>query len=206
MEVVRMSRWQEKPTLKGKFVLLRPLEEGDWQELVKAHDGDAILEYFPYGPDSQPPTAESVASAVRDPVRQALLQIDLESGAAVGTTSIYLVDEAKRQLTVGYTWLSESARGGLLNTEAKLLLFRHAFETLGTVRVQLYVDDRNERSLRSVTRLGAQCEGELRKHARRRNGSWRNTVVFSVLDDEWPAVRENLESLVADRAQVRSKR
>ncbi|MCL2586269.1 MAG: GNAT family N-acetyltransferase [Streptosporangiales bacterium] len=189
-----MSTWHEAPTLRGQFVLLRPLEEDDWQALAKANDSPGILEYFPYGQGSEPPSAENVAAAVRDPGRQALVQIDQRTHDVVGTTSVYFVDEAKRQLTIGYTWLSQAARGGLINTEAKLLLFRHAFETLGAVRVQLYVDDRNERSLRAVARLGAQREGELRKHARRRDGSWRSTVVFSVIDDDWPAVRTGLEA------------
>lgn len=197
-----MDSWNEAPTLHGEFVLLRPLREDDWQALARACDGPGILEYFPYGQGSEPPSAENVAAAVRDPARQALAQIDQRTSAVVGTTSIYFVDEAKRQLTIGYTWLSESARGGLINTEAKLLLFRHAFETLGAVRVQLYVDDRNERSLRAVARLGAQREGELRKHARRRDGSWRNTIVFSVIDDDWPAVRSRLESALRARARA----
>lgn len=195
-----MSIWHEAPSLRGEFVRLRPMRDDDWQALAKANDAPGILEYFPYGQGSEPPSAENVAAAVRDPARQALVQIDQRTSAVVGTTSIYFVDEAKRQLTIGYTWLSESARGGLINTEAKLLLFRHAFETLGAVRVQLYVDDRNERSLRAVARLGARREGELRKHARRRDGTWRNTVVFSVIDDEWPAVQPALETAVRARA------
>lgn len=195
-----MSIWHEAPTLRGQFVLLRPLELDDWQALAKANDGPAILEYFPYGQGSEPPSAENVAASVNDPGRQALVQIDQRTDTVVGTTSIYFVDDVKQQLTIGFTWLSESARGGLINTEAKLLLFRHAFETLGAVRVQLYIDNRNERSLRAAARLGAQREGELRKHARRRDGTWRNTVVFSVIDDDWPEVKAALEADLRARA------
>jgi N-acetyltransferase len=202
LEVVHMSPWNETPTLRGEFVLLRPLEAGDWRALAEAHDGPDILEYFPFGPDSAPPSAENVAAAVDNPVRRVLLQIDRRTQTAVGTTSVYQVDEAKRQLAIGYTWVSEAVRGGPVNVEAKLLLLRHAFDTLGAVRVQLYVDDRNERSQRAVTRLGAQREGVLRKHALRRDGSWRNTVVFSVIDEDWKAVKENLTTLVRDRASA----
>ncbi|GAA1988402.1 GNAT family N-acetyltransferase [Kitasatospora viridis] len=197
-----MSRWQEIPTLQGEFVMLRPLAEDDWQALAKAHDGLGILEYFPYGPESEPPSPENVAAAVRSPGRNVLLQIDRATGTAVGTTSIYQVDEVRRQLTIGYTWLSEAVQGGPINAEAKLLLFRHAFDTLGAVRVQLYVDDLNSRSQRAVLRTGAQREGVLRKHARRRDGSWRNTVVFSVIDEEWPQVAERLAQTVRERARA----
>ncbi len=201
-----MSHWHEAPTLRGESVLLQPLEETDWQALVKAHDGPEILRYFPFGPESEPPSAETVAAAVRDPARHALVQVDVEKTTVVGTTSLYLMDEAKRQLTVGYTWLSEATRGGPINVEAKLLLFRYAFGTLGAVRVQLYVDVLNQRSLRAVDRLGAQREGVLRKHARRRDGSWRDTVVFSVIDDDWKAVEENLVALLGSRVRARRGR
>jgi hypothetical protein len=93
MEVVHMSSWYQVPTLQGKFVLLRGLEENDAPALAAAHDGHGILKYFPYGPDSQPPTPELVASTVRNPARRALVQIDRATGTVVGTTSIYLVDE-----------------------------------------------------------------------------------------------------------------
>ncbi|MBE3204955.1 GNAT family N-acetyltransferase [Frankia sp. CH37] len=175
------------------------MEEVDCQALAKAHDSPEILRYFPFGPESEPPSAETVAAAVRSPARQALAQVDVEKAAVVGTTSLYLMDEARRQLTIGYTWLSEAIRGGPVNVEAKLLLFRYAFGALGAVRVQLLVDILNQRSLRAVDRLGARREGVLRKHARRRDGSWRDTVVFSVIDDDWKAVEVNLVALLRNR-------
>jgi RimJ/RimL family protein N-acetyltransferase len=206
MEASLISHWHEAPTLRGETVLLRPLEEADWQALAQAHDGPEILRYFPFGPDSAPPSAETVAAAVRDPARQALAQVSLATAAVVGSTSLYQIDEARRQLTIGYTWFSESSRGGPLNVEAKLLLFRYAFDMLGAVRVQLNVDLLNQRSLRAVDRLGAQREGVLRRHARRRDGSWRDTVVFSVIDEDWKAVEENLVTLLASRVRARHGR
>ncbi|MCK9896179.1 GNAT family N-acetyltransferase [Frankia sp. AgB32] len=191
-----MERWGRTPTLRGEHVLLRPTLPSDATPLAVAHDDDATLEFFPHGIDSEPPSPATLAHMLAAPGRQTLTQIDLGSGAVIGTTALYNLNPERRCLTIGYTWLSSSARGKPFNAEAKLLLLTHSFETLEAVRVEFNVDDRNTRSRRAVLALGTSQEGILRKHARRREGSWRDTVVFSIVDDEWPAVYRRLTARV----------
>ncbi|MBS9534240.1 GNAT family N-acetyltransferase [Mycobacterium sp. M1] len=184
------DHWATTPTLCGDHVLLRPTVLDDTPALARAYDVETTR-YFLYGSESGPPTGETVQHALGSG-RQVLTQIETATGAVVGTTSIYNMNEVHRRVTVGYTWLTSRVRGSAVNSESKLLLFDHCFGTLGAVRVELNVDELNERSRRAVTAIGATQEGALRKHARRRDGSWRTTIVYSVIDDDWPAVRARL--------------
>ncbi|MEO0482607.1 MAG: GNAT family protein [Planctomycetota bacterium] len=97
-----------------------------------------------------------------------------------------------RGLEIGYTWIAPSRRGGFVNPEMKLLLLRHAFDTLGMIRVMLKTDVRNARSQAAIAKLGAKREGVLRKHQLMPDGHIRDTVVFSITDDEWPNVKAGL--------------
>jgi RimJ/RimL family protein N-acetyltransferase len=104
-----------------------------------------------------------------------------------------------RGLEIGSTWLGKPWQRTGINTEAKYLLLRHAFEDLGAVRVQLKTDGRNTQSQRAIERLGAVREGVLRKYQRVWDGFVRDSVMFSITDDEWPAVKGRLEGLLAAR-------
>lgn len=189
--------WCTAPTLRGDFVLLRPTELSDTAALARAYDNETTR-YFLYGSESGPPTEATVQHAL-DSGRQVLTQIELATGEVVGTTSIYHMNEMHRRVTVGYTWLSSRVHGSAINSEAKLLLLEHSFATLGAVRVEFNVDELNKRSRRAVLAIGATEEGALRSHARRRDGSWRTTMVYSVIDEEWPAVRTALAQRIAQR-------
>lgn len=118
-------------------------------------------------------------------------------GEAVGTTTFFDGSSSDRRLEIGSTWLGRSVWRTAINTEAKLLLLRHAFETLGCLRVQLKTDIRNERSQAAIARLGATREGVLRAHMRRLDGTQRDTVMYSIIADEWPAVQTRLEGILA---------
>lgn len=166
-----------------------------------AHDDNDTLQYFPYGIESTPPSAESLEYALRSG-RQVLTQIDISTGRIIGTTSLYNVSKLHRRVTIGFTWFSKAVRGTMFNLESKLLLLEYVFDSLGATRVELNVDDLNVRSRHAVLALGAKEEGYLRKHARRRDGSWRTTVVYSVIDDDWPAVRANIEDRISLRSSV----
>ena len=122
-----------------------------------------------------------------------------ESGEIVGSTSYLNVDEQNRRVEIGFTWVTPAWQRTAVNTEAKLLMFAHAFESLGCVRVELKTDARNERSRAAIARLGAAEEGTLRHHMIRRNGTYRDSVYFSVLREEWPAVASGLESRIEAR-------
>ncbi|OBK89400.1 GNAT family N-acetyltransferase [Mycolicibacter sinensis] len=193
-----IDHWATAPTLRGEHVLLRPTVLADVTGLARAYDVESTR-YFLYGSQSGPPTEQSVAEALASP-RQVLTQVQAATGDIVGTTSIYDMSQPHRRVTVGYTWLSARARGSAINSESKLLLLDHCFGTLGAGRVQFNVDDLNERSRRAVLGIGATAEGALRRHARRSDGSWRTTMVYSVIDDEWPAVRAGLVERINRRA------
>ena len=124
--------------------------------------------------------------------RFAYAQIDVSTGAVAGSTSYYEVSPATRSLGIGHTWLGKRWWRRGHNTESKLLMLTHAFETLGAARVVWHTDIHNERSQAAIARLGATREGELRKHRIRRDGSWRTTVQYSMTDDDWPAARAQL--------------
>jgi RimJ/RimL family protein N-acetyltransferase len=117
-----------------------------------------------------------------------------EEGFPVGTTSYFDIRPEHRGLEIGYTWLATAYQGTHVNPENKYLLLRHAFETLGAVRVQLKTDKRNLRSQRAIAKLGAKLEGTLRKHSVLENGYIRDTVMFSITDEEWPEVKTGLEA------------
>ncbi|MEB3069089.1 GNAT family N-acetyltransferase [[Mycobacterium] vasticus] len=194
-----IDHWTTTPTLRGERVLLRPTVLADVDGLARAYDVETTR-YFLYGSQSGPPTEESVAEALASD-RQVLTQVEAGTGEIVGTTSIYNMSELHRRVTVGYTWLSARVRGSAINSESKLLLFDHCFERLGAVRVELNVDEKNERSRRAVQAIGATEEGALRRHARRTDGSWRTTIVYSVIDQEWPQVRARLVERINRRTR-----
>ncbi|WP_280406762.1 GNAT family N-acetyltransferase [Nocardia carnea] len=191
--------WHRPPTLRGAHVLVRPMEPGDADALAAAHDDPDTLRYFPFGIESRPPTPETVAHALSSG-RQVLVPVDLRDDRIVGTTSLYHMDERHGRVTIGFTWYSRRVRGTVCNPETKLLLLDHVFGTLGAQRAEFTVDDRNIRSREAVTALGATQEGILRQHARRRDGSRRDTVVYSILAGEWPASRARLTDRIARRA------
>jgi N-acetyltransferase len=118
---------------------------------------------------------------------------------AVGVTSYLNISHADRGMEIGGTWLSPEVWRTAINTECKYLLLRHAFETLGCIRVQLKTDERNVRSQRAIERLGAVKEGILRKYQVTYTGHQRNTVMYSILDTEWSAVKRRLEGSLSNQ-------
>jgi RimJ/RimL family protein N-acetyltransferase len=118
---------------------------------------------------------------------------DRGSGKVIGSTRFLELRPAHRGLEIGWTWLTPTAWRTGANVEAKLLMLEHAFERLGCARVELKTDARNARSRRAMEALPAQFEGIHRKHRLLSDGSFRDTAWYSVIDDDWPAVRANLE-------------
>jgi RimJ/RimL family protein N-acetyltransferase len=137
-----------------------------------------------------------VAAAVTDPDRIAYAQ-RLVDGTFVGTTSFYEIAPAVRAVAIGHTWVARPWWRTFVNTESKLAMLTHAFETLGAERVVWHTDIRNVRSQQAIARLGAQQEGVLRHHRIRTDGSWRDTVQLAMLADEWPQARVRLEDRLA---------
>jgi N-acetyltransferase len=122
--------------------------------------------------------------------------VERSSGKVIGTTRYMNMDLANRKLEIGSTWIAPPWQRTAINTEAKYLMLRHAFETWNCLRVELKTDSMNQRSRRAILRLGAKEEGTLRKHMLTWNGRQRDSVYFSILDTEWPGVKSDLERKV----------
>ena len=125
--------------------------------------------------------------------------ISLESGKVIGSTRFGNIDLDHRRVEIGWTWVGVPWQRTPVNTEAKYLMLRHAFEVLGCIRVEFKTDSINERSRRALLRIGAKEEGTLRNHMIVHDGRYRHSVYFSVIDSEWPEVKLNLEAKLRER-------
>jgi RimJ/RimL family protein N-acetyltransferase len=205
MPGVRDDLWWAMPVLAGQLIRLEPLAlEHAPGYLAAAGTGEAAAEVFrwmspPGGAVAQPVTLEDatrhIVAALDARDRGARLpyaQIDAATGEFAGTTSFYEVTPALRALSIGHTWLGQRWWRTGINTESKLLMMTFAFESLGAVRVVWHTDIFNIRSQAAIERLGAAREGVLRKHRLRYDGSWRDTVQYAMVDDDWPAAKAAL--------------
>jgi RimJ/RimL family protein N-acetyltransferase len=194
-------RFRPPVTLEGRFVTLRPLSRSDLGELHRAAQDPEIWRYLRYGDCTR---LENLARFVDGLLECQAAQTDLpfaivqrDSGRAVGMTRYMNIEREHEAVEIGGTWLARPLWRSPLNTEAKWLMMRHAFEAEGCHRVQIKTDVRNERSQRAIERLGAQREGVLREHMVTPDGYHRSSAVYSVLVSEWPAVRARLEGYLA---------
>lgn len=197
------DRWYSLDTLTGRLVTLRALTLDDaagyCAAATAAGAGDEVFQWTGRGrPAATPQDAEDeIVSALSQRARGerlAYAQFDSGSGTFIGTSSFYEVSPATRSLAIGYTWLGRPWWRTGHNTESKLLMLAHAFETLGAVRVVWHTDIFNVRSQQAIERLGATREAVLRKHKIRFDGTWRDTVQYSMTDDDWPDVRQRLSA------------
>lgn len=124
-------------------------------------------------------------------------QIDRATGKAIGSTRYMNIESAHRRLEIGCTWIAPAWQRTAINTESKYLLLRHAFETLGCIRVELKTDSLNDRSRAAIRRIGAVEEGTFRNHMLVAGGRVRHTVYFSIIDSEWPAAKAQLERVLS---------
>jgi RimJ/RimL family protein N-acetyltransferase len=187
----------EPVVLNGKFVRLEPLGEQHIPGLSTVGADASIWRYMLYGEVTSP---EKMVAWVREMLgRQAagtdlpFAVVDLASGTLAGATRYLEIRAAHRSLEIGGTWYGVAFQRTPVNTEAKYLLLRHAFESLGCIRVQFKADSRNERSLRAIERLRAVWEGVLRNHMILNDGTYRHSVYYSILEGEWPEVKMKLE-------------
>jgi N-acetyltransferase len=192
--------WVEPVTLTGKFVQLEPLNEKHAADLFEAGSDPVIWAYLARDAFTSVEDAQGWITATLKTATAGgecpFAIVNLATGKAVGSTRYMDIVAADRRLEIGWTWLAQSQWRGPINTECKYLLLSHAFETLNCLRVQLKTDLRNERSQNAIARLGAVREGVLRKHivVALKNNYQRSTVMFSITDDEWPAVKAGLEA------------
>jgi RimJ/RimL family protein N-acetyltransferase len=183
----------------GRYVQLRPLERAHVPALIEAaSDGELWKLRVTSVPNAD--TAQAYVDKALDEqaAGRALAYAVLDAhGTVVGSTRCCHIDWSLPRLEIGYTWYAQRVQRTALNTEAKWLLLRQAFEDFGCVAVELRTHTENTRSRAAIERLGAKQDGTLRRHMRMPDGHLRDTVVYSILDSEWPAVRAHLESKLA---------
>lgn len=187
------TNWFHSPTLAGNHVRLEPLTGDHAGALIAASDDPSIFRWTAAPINTLTEANAYIHAAESNPDRVAFAQIDTKTGAVVGSTSLYQISPTHRSLAIGYTWLSKNAQGTRINPESKLLLLRRAFDDLGAVRVEWHTDEFNNQSRAAIAKLGAQYEGLLRKHRQRADGSWRNTALFAMTDEDWPTIAPQLQ-------------
>jgi N-acetyltransferase len=187
--------WPDAVTLNGDFARLEPLSHDHCPGLIDAtKDGELWRLWYTTVPA---PEAMNAEIERRLNLRKAgsmlpFTVIDRASGKPAGMTTYMNIDAANRRVEIGSTWYRKSVQRTAINTECKLLLLRHAFETLECIAVEFRTHLLNHQSRRGIERLGAKLDGILRSHMRVKNGSLRDTCVYSIIASEWPAVRSNL--------------
>lgn len=189
-------------SLVGPFVRLDPARESDAEELWALTDDALWAGMTSPRPASAAAYATHVAAQLAAPGTLAFTVRDSVTGQVRGSTSLYDLTPAQRRVEIGSTWYGRGFWGGPTNPSAKLLLLSHAFDALALNRVALRCDARNLRSAAAIRRLGATAEGVLRSHRIAADGSVGDTAYFSILRAEWPAVRQGLESRLADHSRA----
>ena len=190
-----------KPVLlTGRHVRLEPMTEEHVPGLAQIGVGQTFWDFMLYGNIN---TVDDMRNWVREILSRAekgtdlpFVAIHLASGRVAGATRYLNIMPKDRGLEIGGTWYGSEFQRTPVNTECKYLLLQHAFEILGCIRVQLKTDLRNERSQKAIERIGAVKEGVLRNHMILPDGRYRHSVFYSILDTEWPTVKQRLEELM----------
>jgi RimJ/RimL family protein N-acetyltransferase len=187
--------------LAGRHVRLEPLARGHLPGLLEAARDPAIFQYFltpPLGTEVEMTKwVDQILKGQAAGTDVGWVTVRCSDGRIVGATTFLDIRRHNRGLEIGNTWLAPEAQRTALNTEAKYLQLRHAFEDLGAWRVQLKTDERNARSRAAIERIGAKFEGILRKYQVRHDGFVRNTAMFAIVVEDWPAVKARLEAKLA---------
>ena len=194
--------------LGGSLVILEPLEPRHEQGLFEAAQDPRIWRYIPFDAGGATYYPAETREGFRRWMQSALAEseagneaafatLDAESGEPIGSTRYLTLRPAHRGLEIGWTWLAPSFWRTGANVEAKLLMLEHAFERLHCMRVEFKTDARNERSRAALAALPARFEGVFRKHMVVRGDRNRDSAYYSIVDDEWPEVKENLRRRLA---------
>ncbi len=194
----------EPVTLEREAVRLEPIRREQqsalWQ--IAKDSADEIFRWIPYPMRSAEDFQHWMDKALAEQERGESLifaTVERSSGRLVGSTRFMNIDRANRRVEIGSTWIVPQWQRTAINTEAKYLMLRHAFEAWECIRVELKTDALNQKSRNAILRIGAKEEGTFRRHLVTWTGRVRDSVYFSILDDEWPAVKAGLEERLASR-------
>jgi RimJ/RimL family protein N-acetyltransferase len=188
------------PRLEGDLVVLEPLEESHAEELWRAAQAPEIWQWLAHLGERRELFDQWLRLSLEESAagrEGAFATRERAGGQVVGSTRYLNTRPADRVVEIGWTWLNPVAWRTGVNLETKRLMLEHAFETLGCIRVELKTDARNERSRAAIAALPAQFEGILRKHMTVPDVGVRDSAYYSVVDEEWPAVKANLERRLA---------
>jgi RimJ/RimL family protein N-acetyltransferase len=185
--------------LEGEVIRLEPLTLGHVDALWEAGRDPSLWEFTATRVASREEMRAYVASALAEQSAGRALPFATvlrKTGDVIGSTRFAAIEPEHRRLEIGWTWITPAWQRSAVNTEAKFLMLRHAFETLGCRRVELKTSSKNLRSRAAMKRIGAVEEGILRQHMVNPDGSSRDSVYLSILDGEWPTVRERLTQML----------
>lgn len=184
-------------TLEGRHVRLEPLTKAHLAGLVEVGLDEELWRWIP----TAVRTREEMAAYIENALKEQELGVSLPfaflekaSGRAIGSTRYGNIERKHHRVEIGWTWVAREWQRTAINTEAKYLLLKHAFESLGCMRVELKTDSLNEKSRNAILRIGAKEEGIFRNHMITESGRIRHTVYFSIIDSEWLAVKTRLEA------------
>ncbi|MCD0259189.1 GNAT family N-acetyltransferase [Xanthomonas melonis] len=187
--------WSQLPTLRGRHATLEPLQAAH-ADGIRAALGDGALSRLWYTGVPTPAQVDTyVAAALEAHAEGTALPLVVRdvAGDIVGCTRYYALDAAVPRLSIGYTWYAPRVQRSGVNTETKLMLLQHAFDTLACLSVVFETSWFNHTSRAAIARLGAKQDGVLRNHTRHADGTPRDTVVFSIIDTEWAGVKRHLQ-------------
>ena len=192
--------WIQHPVvLEGEKVKLVPMEHAHFPDLVEIAKQEKIWEHFSVNGTEKDTLLRHLKSFIlKRPTGEQypFTILDNKTNKIIGCTLLYNFSPENRKLEIGWTWYDPAYWRTGYNRECKLLLLTYCFETLRTVRVQLQTDENNLRSRAAILGIGGTFEGILRKERIRANGAFRNTVMYSILDDEWPGVKAQLTASI----------
>jgi RimJ/RimL family protein N-acetyltransferase len=188
-------------TLEGSVVRLEPVrsQHADLFWDVAKNDLEEIFRWIPYPVQTRDDFQRLIDKAFAEQDRGESIvfaTVERVSGRTIGSTRFMNIDRANRRVEIGSTWIAPAWQRSAVNTEAKFLMLRHAFETWKCLRVELKTDALNQKSRKAILRLGAKEEGTLRRHLITWTGRVRDTVYFSILDSEWNDVKKKLEQFL----------
>jgi RimJ/RimL family protein N-acetyltransferase len=187
----------EPVVLEGRHVRLEPLSQGHQAALCEVGLDEELWRWIPVPVRTSAEMAAYIETALKEQAGGTSLPfatVEKGTGRVIGSTRYGNIDKVHRRVEIGWTWVARAWQRTAVNTEAKYLLLRHAFERLGCMRVELKTDSLNQRSRDAILRIGAREEGIFRNHMITASGRIRHTVYFSIVDSEWPEVKSRLET------------
>jgi RimJ/RimL family protein N-acetyltransferase len=191
-------------TLEGRHVRLEPLRREHLAGLTEVGLDPELWRWIPTAVRASEGMAAYIETALQEQERGVSLPFALlekTTRRTIGSTRYGNIDRTHHRVEIGWTWVAREWQRTAVNTEAKYLLLRHAFESLGCMRVELKTDSLNERSRAAILRIGAKEEGIFRNHMITASGCIRHTVYFSIIDSEWPGVKARLEAKLNSAAR-----